>query len=150
MKYVANRSIPELVTRYYKRRMPWVFLITFGGMTLAAGPWVWTERIRSMTCGLGFAWNTAVSLAALMLPFAIWFAVVVTWERRLMRRLGAAGYRLCPRCGYCLVAREGCIACPECGRACEVSEVERSWRAFRPRISGVVDAVLSLFERGPP
>ncbi len=83
-------AIPRLVTRYYKRRMPWVFLITFGGMTLAAGPWVWTERIRSMTCGLGVAWSTAVSLAATMLPLAIWFAIVVTWERRLMRRLARA------------------------------------------------------------
>ena len=31
MKYVASRPNPEFVTRYYKRRMPWVFLITFGG-----------------------------------------------------------------------------------------------------------------------
>lgn len=143
-------AIPRLVTRYYKRRMPWVFLITFGGMTLAAGPWVWTERIRSMTCGLGVAWSTAVSLAATMLPLAIWFAIVVTWERRLMRRLARAEYRLCPRCGYSLVARTGSIACPECGRKCEMRDVELSWRAFRPRISGIVHAVPSSLKRRRP
>ena len=128
---------PELVSRYYRRRLPWMFLMTFGGMTLAVGPWAWTDRTRSLTSGLGFAWGTAVSLAAIMLPFAVWFTVVVTWERRLVRRLRTAQYRLCPRCGYSLVARTGSIACPECGRTCEMNDVELLWRAFRPRISGV-------------
>ena len=119
---------PELVRRYYRRRVPWALAICLGVMLFAAGPWGWQHRA---------GWPTWV--VAAVVEFAligVWMAVVVTWERRLERRLRLAGYRLCPRCGYSLQGREGSIACPECGRGCEMSEVERAWRRFRPRVGG--------------
>ncbi len=119
---------PEFVRRYYRRRVPWLLTITFGGMLLASGTWDWQHRTGWLV------W--VVAGLVLLTPIGLWMALVVTWERRLVRRLRLAGYRLCLRCGYSLQGREATIACPECGRRCELSAVERTWRHFRPRISG--------------
>ena len=126
---------PEFVRRYYRRRVPWALAIAFGGMLLASGPWGWQH---------GAGWRIWAAAAFFVLaPIGVWTALVVTWERRLVSRLGLAGYRLCPRCGYSLQGREGTITCPECGRQCEMTELERAWRGFRPRISGRKRSALS-------
>ena len=136
---------PEFVRRYYRRRVPWPFAISFGGMLLAAGPWGWHHRA---------GWPTwAVAALVVLASIGVWLALVVTWEHRLVRRLRRAGYRLCLRCGYSLQGREGTITCPECGRRCELSEVEWTWRRFQPRISGkelsAVSHQLSAEEQEP-
>ncbi len=119
---------PDLVRLYYRRRVQCLLAITSGGMILASGPWGWQHRAGWLAWGVGGL--------VLLAPIGVWMALVVTWERRLVRRVQLAGYRLCPRCGYSLQGRKGTIACPECGRRCEMTELERIWRRFRPRLSG--------------
>lgn len=119
---------PDLVTRFYRRCTPLFFVYMGLGMATAS---TWG---RTLTAGLGIGG----SLAVWILPGVIWLVVVITWERRLVGRLRATGYRLCPACGYSLVGREGPVTCPECGRPCVMDDVQRMWRDFRPRISGAL------------
>ncbi len=66
-----------------------------------------------------------------------WLLLMIRWEKCMVRRLEAADCRLCPRCSYPLAGHTGNVSCPECGTSCNVEEVQRAWRGFRPRISGV-------------
>ena len=75
-----------------------------------------------------------IVLLVLVMPVAIF--VVAQWEKRLMRRLAEAAYRLCPRCGHRLTGLAQTTACPECGESCDLERVEQSWRSFRPTILG--------------
>ena len=128
---------PELVTRYYARRVPWGLAIPIGISMLAFSPWNFSRWLQSLICGSGSVWGYVLIFPVVLFPTAVWAAIVVTWERRLMRQLRCADYRLCPRCGYSLVGLRGTIACPECGRPCKMTDVQRAWRLFRPRLSGV-------------
>lgn len=62
----------------------------------------------------------------------VWVSAVWLWERRLMRRLRAADYKLCPRCGFVLMGHEGSFNCPECGATCDLAGIQAAWRSFRP------------------
>ncbi len=66
----------------------------------------------------------------------LWVVVICQWEKRLVQRLRADDYKLCPDCGFQLTGHEGLCTCPECGTACDLDEVQAAWRSFRPRITG--------------
>ncbi len=80
------------------------------------------------------------TFAAVMIVLALlgglWLSAIVLWEKRLVQKLRAADYKLCPHCGYMLTAHEGGFNCPECGKACDIDKIQAAWRSFRPRISG--------------
>ena len=61
--------------------------------------------------------------------------LVALWNKRLTRRLKAVDYKLCPECGYQLTGLSGETACPECGVPCNIEQVVKAWRAFRPKIA---------------
>jgi len=48
-------------------------------------------------------------------------------EASVRRRLKAAGYRLCPRCGYDLSGLGDEGACPECGRGFLAASLAEQW-----------------------
>ncbi|MCZ6651848.1 MAG: hypothetical protein O7D91_02340 [Planctomycetota bacterium] len=77
-----------------------------------------------------------VMILGMVVFLSLWLAAIVLWEKRLMRRLRAADYKLCPHCGYLLTAREGKFNCPECGTACDINKIQAAWRSFRPRVTG--------------
>ncbi|MCZ6850635.1 MAG: hypothetical protein O7F17_03245, partial [Planctomycetota bacterium] len=61
--------------------------------------------------------------------------LVTLWDKRMRRRLEAADYMLCPECGYQLTGLSGETACPECGVPCDIEQVVKAWRAYRPKIA---------------
>jgi ribosomal protein S27AE len=75
-------------------------------------------------------------LAAVAVLVGLWLYAIGRWEKRLVRKLREAAYRLCPRCGFGLAGHEGRCTCPECGTACDLETVQAAWRLFRPRITG--------------
>lgn len=76
---------------------------------------------------------------ALLLILVLSMLLIVRGERRLVARLKASNYSLCPHCGYSLRGHAGQVSCPECGTVSEIEDIETKWRAFRPRISGFLD-----------
>ena len=116
----------DLVNRFYVR----VGLIA-GGIGLTSVP-------LSRVVPWGHSVVTAI-LVALLLAFVLAMVIIICWERRLVSRLKASNYRLCPRCGYNLAGHTNQVSCPECGTVYEIEDIEARWRAFRPRISGFLD-----------
>ena len=84
----------------------------------------------------------SVTVGAIMIGvavfFSLWFSTIILWEMRLVKKLRAADYKLCPHCGYMLTAHEGEFNCPECGKACDIDKIQAAWRSFRPRVTGGV------------
>ena len=121
------RDAPKLVRRFYWRMflppviVP-VVLITVG------------LRKRSLP-RMEFVTLAAVVVAVAVL-LGLWLYAIGHWEKRLVRRLRGADYRLCPHCGFALAGHEGRCNCPECGTSCDLDKVQAAWRSFRPRISG--------------
>ena len=100
--------------------------------------------VLSTTAGLlklPHIWPIGDAMPAVMIGMVVvlilWLAAIVWWEKRLVKKLRAADYKLCPHCGYVLKAHEGGgFKCSECGEACDIDEIQATWRSFRPRISG--------------
>lgn len=77
-----------------------------------------------------------VMILGMVVFLSLWLAAIVLWEKRLVQKLRAADYKLCPHCGFELTGHEGRINCPECGTACDLNDVQAAWRSFRPRVTG--------------
>lgn len=129
-----------IADRFYRRMSALAFGLGLGGSLLGLLATIDGGTLR-LPPGLGPRVlempPPGAVVAATVAALVVWVAVIVRWERALVRRLDGAGYRLCRACGYRLEARAGEAACPECGRRERIEEVERRWRAFRPRISGL-------------
>ncbi len=129
---------------YYTRRVSrrWGFgVMMFLALAMALSS-TWSGVVQSWTAGLGTTLKVIVTLAASFVPILVltivWLVIVIRWERRTLERLEAADFRLCPKCSYPLKGHTGSINCPECGTHCDVETVQRAWRGFKPRISGLV------------
>jgi hypothetical protein len=120
------RNSPQLVRRFYLRMLTLPALVS---VTLIAAALLNDSLFRMRLLALG------VVLALVAVLFSLWLFAIGTWERRLLGRLRAARYRLCPRCGYELVAHDGQCTCPECGTTGNLDEIHAAWRLFRPKIS---------------
>ena len=99
--------------------------------------------VLSTTAGLlklPHIWPIGDAMPAVMIGMVVvltlWLAAIVLWEKRLVQKLRAADYKLCPHCGFELTGHEGRINCPECGTACDLNDVQAAWRSFRPRVTG--------------
>jgi hypothetical protein len=64
-----------------------------------------------------------------------WFAwpvlIFVRWrrvQRPIIQRARETGWRVCPQCGYDLVALEQSGTCSECGEAFSPESLRRAWR----------------------
>ena len=64
-----------------------------------------------------------------------WFAwPVLTWvrwrrvQRPIIQRARTTGGRVCPQCGYDLLALDQCGTCPECGDAFSPGILRDAWR----------------------
>ncbi len=68
--------------------------------------------------------------------FSLWLFAIVLWERRLVQKLRAADYKLCPHCRYDLRGHESLFKCPECETACDIDKIQDAWRSFRPVVTG--------------
>ena len=125
---------PEFVRRRYKRISLLLFGIAFApSFANVAAHMSWLGSPRSaLATHLGLALS-ALSLAAV----AVIAVLTVRWENQLVAQLTECAGRLCPHCAYPLADRSGPTVCPECGTACDMEEVERSWREFRPRFRSV-------------
>ena len=77
-----------------------------------------------------------VMILGMVVFLGLWLAVIVLWEKRLVQKLRAADFKLCPHCGYVLRAHKGEFNCPECGTACDIDKIQAAWRSFRPVVSG--------------
>ncbi len=85
--------------------------------------------------GWGLVW-TFIGLGYVSEIF--WFVWIARYRKRLVRRLDAAGWCLCPECGYDLSGHsrlpgeiEGpreAMACPECGLVSRLVRVREAWR----------------------
>ncbi len=126
VQYRWWRDAPSFVRRVY-----WKLILSHVG--LFAG--VIVILVANVQEVLGLWWSLVVfGTLATILPLSIF--VGAQWEKRLMARLEAAAYMLCPKCGHRLTGLTGRTACPECGAACEITKVQDDWRAFHPRILG--------------
>ena len=68
--------------------------------------------------------------------FALRFVMTLVRHRRgrrLLEKVRACGYRVCPECHYSLVGSpdEGC--CPECGEAYGLKHLAYIWESEKPR-----------------
>lgn len=126
------------------KRMDAIHALPFAHRRLRRAQLVWLLALLA-GCGLGSVlWRPsggplAVILAAsyggMVLGFVMFFHGMIDWafRRRLRRTATAAGYRLCPRCGY--DASRGVVAgataqCPECGESFDVKAVATLWRIY--------------------
>ena len=79
-------------------------------------------------------------MIGIMVFVVLWLFAIVLWEKRLVRRLRAADYKLCPHCGYSLKGHESKFEsqfkCPECATACDIDKIQDAWRSFRPVVTG--------------
>lgn len=67
-------------------------------------------------------------LCVLLLVGSAVAAGLIFWaNRRLMKRVRAEGYALCPVCGYALRDLPDEHTCPECGLMYHLSAVEQVW-----------------------
>jgi hypothetical protein len=66
---------------------------------------------------------------AVYLPYCVVVGILaIRFNRRLIRRLTAAGYLLCWQCGYDLSATGGAGRCPECGREFQAESLRALWK----------------------
>ncbi len=145
-----EREVPEYARLYYQRLMPCMFVTLFGCMAvlLLANLADWPGRLIVGKGLLALILVPSVySFALILIPQSVWIFVVLKWERRLLERLKAAEYKLCPKCGYPLRGLTGKTSCPECGAACDVENVEADWRAFRPKMINHFRRLSSLLKR---
>ncbi|MCH7797618.1 MAG: hypothetical protein IID28_04115 [Planctomycetes bacterium] len=113
---------PRLVRRFYLRMsvLPFAFALIVHQMS--------NMDLIPLSWGLPVAPITIVGSVLLgLLISALWL-----WERRLMQRLRAADYKLCPQCGFVLMGHKGSFNCPECGEACDLARIQTAWRSFHP------------------
>ena len=85
-------------------------------------------------------WPIGDAMPAVMIGMVVvlilWLAAIVLWEKRLVQKLRAADYKLCPHCRYDLRGHESLFKCPECETACDIDKIQAAWRSFRPVVSG--------------
>ena len=124
--YGWESDAPRFVRRFYWRMIPLLLPLVVAlcsvnlwnlGSTDPFGPWPIPPGLVVVLV-LAFLWASAMNL----------------WEKRLVKRLRAADYKLCPHCGYVLSGHEGAFDCPECGIACDLDKIHAVWRSFRPII----------------
>ena len=119
------RDAPPLVRRHYRRCL--VISVAMCGLIMASSLIDLVELI-------GPRW-TKVFAGVWILSMPVLLYVVLKPYMRLMKRIEAADYKLCPECGYQLTGLSGETACPECGVPCNIEQVVNAWRAFRPKIA---------------
>ena len=112
---------PALVKRMHYRLA--LFLLVLLVILLA----MWFLDVRDVVGTT--LWS--VSLFLIVTAFAASMFLAFLWIRRLVERLDATNYKLCPKCGYQLTGRMGQVTCPECGAPCDMLEVQSVWREFR-------------------
>ncbi len=117
---------PRLVGRFYQR---W----RLAQLALLAA--VVVAILLDLPSSIGLT-MTLIAFGVIGATLPVSFYIAAQWEKRLMKQLEEAAYRLCPECGHPLTGLDGTIACPECGTPCEVEHVESTWRAFRPIMLG--------------
>ena len=130
MSQTGNRSwrdAPLLVRRFYRR----MFLLPVPVPVALITAGLLKDRLPRV----GWASFGAIMFVVAVL-MVLWVVVICEWEKRLVQRLRANDYKLCPNCGFQLTGHEGRCHCPECGTACDLDEVQAAWRSFRPRITG--------------
>ena len=136
----AEMHMPAFARRRYRQASFLGLVIFFGLMALVQfSPWfqwvmAWTPGYSS----LGAALISGATIMGLwILPGVVWALFVIRWERQLLRRARESDYKLCPFCGYSLTGHRGEVQCPECGKPCDMEHVQREWKLFRPRLSGL-------------
>ena len=115
---------PRLVRRFYLRMAVPPFAFT--GILLAHQ----MLNLDLIPLSWGLPGAPIVIVGSVLL--GLFASTVWLWERRLMRRLRAADYKLCPQCGFVLMGHKGSFNCPECGEACDLDKIQAAWRSFHP------------------
>ena len=123
--HVPWRQLPPFVRRQYIRFLVYfvVGLAAIGSLMLLS-PVAYPES----------SFSSFLTYSAFAYP-PISLLLLLLWDKRLTRRLKAVDYKLCPECGYQLTGLSGETACPECGVPCDIEQVVKAWRAFRPKIA---------------
>ncbi len=121
------RDAPPLVRRFYRRMFLLPVVVPVALITAGL--------LQDHLPRIGLATFGAI-VAAVAVLMGLWLFAIGQWEKRLVQRLRADDYKLCPRCGFQLTGHEGRCNCPECGTAWDLDEVQATWRSFRPRITG--------------
>ncbi len=146
MKITDNQDVSKDLTEpdapYYTRRVYRLWMVSnLAVVTVIMA----ATQIPSLigwltqwTSGWALPLRLGAPILVVSVPMLVWLVLLIRWEQRTVRRLEAAGFRLCPRCAYPLTGHTGPVTCPECGERCNVEEVELAWRGFRPRITGVI------------
>ena len=122
---VPWRELPRFVRRQYIR-----FLVFFVVGLAAILLLIW---LRGVAYPRSFLSSLLMYSAFAHPPISV--LLVTLWDKRMTRRLEAADYMLCPECVYQLTGLSGQTACPECGVPCDIEQVMKAWRAFRPKIA---------------
>ena len=112
--------------------------------------------VLSTTAGLlklPHIWPIGDAMPAVMIGMAVviilWLFPIVWWEKRLVKKLRAADYKLCPHCRYDVTGHESLFNCPECGKACDIGKIQAAWRSFRPVVSGGIFIRKSIGDTDP-
>jgi hypothetical protein len=70
-------------------------------------------------------------LASELMWFVLPVVILVRWRRvqwPITQRARATGGRVCPQCGYDLLAQDQCGRCPECGEPFSPKILRLAWR----------------------
>ncbi len=118
------RDPSRIVRRFYRR----MFLLL-----LAVGALLITVLFTVPQIGLTMP---EVMILVMAVVIILWLFPIVWWEKRLVKKLRAADYKLCPHCRYDLRGHESLFKCPECETACDIDKIQDAWRSFRPVVTG--------------
>ncbi len=140
-RYRWWRDPSRIVRRFYMRMfLPMllvsVVLITTGLLKVPQISQIGDATFAAVMIGMGVF-------------FSLWLFAIVLWEKRLVKKLRAADYKLCPHCRYDLTGHESLFKCPECGKACDIGKIQAAWRSFRPVVSGGIFIRKSIGDTDP-
>ncbi len=124
-RHVPWQQLPRFVRRKYIRFLVY-FVVGFAAILLL----IWLSVVAFPQS----FFSSLLMYSAFAYP-PISVLLVTLWDKRMRRRLEAADYMLCPECGYQLTGLSGETACPECGVPCDIEQVVKAWRAYRPKIA---------------
>ncbi len=121
------RDPSRIVRRFYMRMFLPMLLVavlsTTAGLLKLPHIWPIGDAMPAVMIGMGVV-------------LILWLSAIVLWEKRLVQKLRAADYKLCPHCRYDLTGHESLFNCPECGEAYDIKKIQAAWKSFRPVVSG--------------
>ena len=129
-RYRWQHDAPRLVRRFYW----WMILLPSPVAVVLLTAGFWSDFLPKFPM-----WIFSAMMFGLAVSAGLWVAAIAAWEKRLLKQLRAADYKLCPLCRFVLKGHKGDCNCPECGEACDLDKIQADWRSFRPMIRNADD-----------